>query len=865
MKPSNVPKWADRFLQWYCRVDLLEEIQGDLYELFEEQVEQFGLIRARNAFTWNVMRSFRLSTIKKFSNKIWIMPFKSHFKIAYRQLWRQKYYTAVNILGLAIGFACVIFIACYVGRELSYDKLHPAKDQLYRLLTKEPSGIEESKGIYHNPPLAGLFVERFPEIKNGFRVRTTGSRLVQTEANPQNNYEQNLIYADQAMLDLFHYPLKYGDQQSALVKPFSVVLTEEKAEKYFGHSDPVGQKLFLNNNMQRPFTITGVVQQTKALSHLQYDFYLSMESLGAGALGNWRNSSYLTYFSVAAGTSISTLEAKLVDEVSQYRADFGQDGYRYELQPVRDIYLGSANVTAYGHWPTGDPQYLWLLASIALVILIVAIINFVNLSIARSANRSAEVGIRKVIGSSKGHLMGQFVLESVLQSLLALLMGLSLVFLFHSLHEKLFGTELWIPWSLSWFFMMTLGTGLMVGILAGLYPAFYLSNFSPLKSIQNQSNPQRKNRLQWGLVAFQVTASFVLIFSSILIYRQMQFIQSKDLGFDRAGILIVEDTYSLKDQTQSFNNQLEELVAIESVSESSYLPVDGYRLNGSTFQHPDSMAGSVEVELRRWYIDENYIPTLGMELVAGRNFASDRSLDSNTIILNETAVAMLGYENPIGQTLKLNRGSFNVVGVVKDFHFRSMKQDILALAFHKGDPQNSTSTVVRFKSDDYQELLAEVGEVWKAFAPQQPLRYHFLDDRFNQMYVSEKQTGLTFSTFAVLAVVIASLGLFVLTSFIVENRKKELSIRKLLGASIGNLFRLQTQIFGVILIIAILVGAPLAYYLMQNWLQDFAYHIQISWDIFVVTCILTLILMLISVFQQAMRMASANPVDALKE
>ena len=864
MRPANIPKWADAFLRWYCRADLIEEIQGDLYELFKITRQESNLKTARRQFTWNVMRSFRRSTIRKPSPNINNMPIKSHFKVAIRLLWKQKSYTIINTLSLALGFACCVFISIYILNEFSYDTKHPNNDRLYRLLSRYVWDGEESRGIYHNPPLAELLKDNLPEIENAFRVRTTDSRLVKTGEGAQNSYEQFLIYADQELLEMFHLPLKYGDPSNALEEPFTVVLTEDKAEKYFGKINPLGQSIYLNNQMDQPYRVTGVIAQTKVPSHLQYDFYLSMEGLKESQSGSWRRSSYPTYLLLENGAVQEELEDKMRGLVSQYKEDILEDGIYYELQPVKDIYLNSADVQQYGHWPIGDQYYIGLFGTIALVILFVAVINYVNLSTARSANRSAEVGIRKIVGSNQFHLKGQFLVESIVQSLVAILVSLGLVRLVEPFVGEMFGAEFSVPWQEATFVGSILGAGIVVGILAGLYPAFYIARFPPLRSIQAQSNHRAKGRLRWALVTAQFATSFILIFSTLLVYRQMQYIQSKKLGFDRERVLILEDTYSLNQQINAFKSQLQQLSSISSVTMSSYLPVDGYLLNGSTFQHPDSVDGSQEVELRRWFIDEDYLPTLNMHLTKGRNFTADLSLDTNSMILNETAVKMLGFDNPIGHPLKINQRIFEIVGVVEDFHFRSMKQPIVALAFHRGDPSNMTSTIVKAKSDNFEDLIAQVQTVWKSFLPDQPLRYHFLDERFDQMYSFEQKVSSTFAIFSTVAIFIASLGLFALTAFMAENRRKELSIRKVLGASIANLFQLQTQLFGRLLLVAISIGIPIAYFGMQNWLQDFAYRTNITWDIFLLSILLTFFLIAFTVSFQALKLAKANPVEALQ-
>ncbi|MEM6376863.1 MAG: ABC transporter permease [Bacteroidota bacterium] len=864
MTPSNIPKWADRFLKWYCRPDLIEEIQGDLYELFDQFEQEAGIAYAQRNFVWNVLSSFRLSTIKKNPIQMNLSPVKSHFKIAYRQLWKQKYHTLINTFGLVLGFACCLLIGLYIQQELSYDTMHPQKDQLYRLLTNDIVDGQDDHWVYHNPPLAGLLVERLPEVENTFRLSTTESRLVKTGAGNQNSYEEKLIFADQSMLELLYFPFRHGDRQNALKEPFSIVLTEAKASQYFGDTNPIGKVLYFDNEMEIPYTISGVIQDTRAKSHLQYDFYISMETVADSKSGSWESSNYITYLKLAAGTNYLAVDKKVLDLASQYKNGVGEGQTTYNLQPVKDIHLKSQTVTIFGHWPTGDPRYLWLFGTIALVILVVAMINFINLSTARAAKRFGEVGIRKIMGSNRGQLINQFLVESVLQSVLALVLSVILIKVSLPLFEKLSGKALALPLTEIGFILICLGLSLLVGILAGLYPAIYIAGFSPLKSIKGYASGSVNGKLQWGLVSGQFITSFVLIFATILIYRQMQYVQKKQLGFDREQVIIVEDSYMLGESMPAFKEQLNQLTDVKSVSLSSYVPVDGYRTNGATIQFNDPEAGVRELEFRRWYIDEDYLSTLGMALTQGRNFSKDFSLDDNSIILNETAAKILGQENTLEQKIRLRNQDYQVVGVVEDFHFNSMRETIRPLAFYRSDLENVSSTIIKANSEDYESLLAQIQTIWGSFAPDQPLRYNFLDERFNQMYAADRRVGITFLTFTILAILIASLGLLALTSFIAENRRKELSIRKVLGASVQSLFRLQTQLFGRLLIIAFLLGMPIAYYFMQQWLTDFAYRINISWDIFLWSMLLTFLLIATTVSYQALRMARTNPVDALR-
>lgn len=866
------PKWADRFLQWYCRSDLLEEIQGDIYELFDNRCQKKGLTSAKRLFVWDVLRSFRLSTIKSIHMPSFFYMFRSNVKIAWRHLLKQKYHSLINVGGLAIGIACCLFIWLYINHELSYDSHYEKADRIYRVLSESSRNGKDRGGVYHNPPFAEVAIDMFPEVENAFRLRTMNSQLVKVKGQTQNIYEERFIYADQSMLDILQIPLKYGELATALKEPNSIVLSERKAKAYFFDENPVGQVIFLDNNMDRPYQITGVLDKVSTPSHIQFDFYLSMEGLAESKSGSWTRSSYITYFLLAPETNIPRLEQQLMTIANTYKKEdiegakkLGSPyGFRYKLQAISDIYLHSEHVKIYGNWTKGDVRYIWLMGTIAILILIIAAINFVNLSTAKSANRAKEVGIRKVLGSFQSQLIGQFLTESMILSLLGIFVGLFLSVAFMPLFQDLPGLNVGFPWEKWRLLSSLLAIGIIVGLIAGLYPAFYLSSFMPVKVLKGKLNLGSKGgTLRSILVVGQFTGSIVLIISSIIVYQQMNYIQQKKLGFDKEQVLILEDTYSLRDKKMTFKEALKKIPEIESVSFSSYVPVRGYESNGSTFQHPDTSRGIEEVELRRWFIDEDYIPTLDMNLIKGRNFSGDFSLDTASIILNESAVKMLGFEDPLGKQLTMNR-TYTVIGVVEDFHFRSMKQPIIPLGFHRGDVAFANTTLVKTNTADFKSVLSKLTETWHTFAPDQALRYNFLDAQFLQMYETERKTGKIFTAFAGLAILIACLGLFALATFMAEQRMKEICIRKVLGASMGQIFGLISYSFLRLVLIAILLAIPIGWFFMQNWLQDFAYRIEVNLNVFCLAGFIALVIALFTISYQALKAAYSNPADELR-
>ena len=469
--------------------------------------------------------------LNDFTRNFALCPLRSHFKISYRQLIKQKYYSLINILGLAVGFSCCFFIGQFILQELSYDKSHPDGQHLFRILTERPGNDGSEFGIYHNPPLAELAEANLPEVENSFRVRAGASRLVKTAADAESHHEELFLYVDQSMLTLLDFPLSFGDPNTALSKPNSIVLTEEKARKYFGTENPVGQEFFLSNHPDQPFLVTGVVSDKRPSSHIDYDFYLSMNTLEESSSGSWRRSSYPTYLALNLGSDPAAVADKLRTLAQPHKEGFFESGYQYKLQPIEDIYLYSSTVTSYGHWPAGDPRYIWLFGAIGFVILLLAVINFVNLSTARSTVRVQEVGIRKILGSGKGQLVSQYLIEAILQSLVGIITGLLIIQALTPYLEDLIQKALLIPWDTLWFIPSMLGIAIVLGILAGLYPAFFLASFAPKRILQSRGADVRKGSLKWGLMTVQFAASFVLIFCTVLIFQQMRYVQQKKFGF----------------------------------------------------------------------------------------------------------------------------------------------------------------------------------------------------------------------------------------------------------------------------------------------------------------------------------------------
>ncbi|MEL6676864.1 MAG: ABC transporter permease [Bacteroidota bacterium] len=869
------PRWADRLLSWFCRPELLEEIQGDLHELFELRCQEKGPGRAKLGFIWDVCRSARLSTVR-FSFPIqrsWM--WRSHFRVAYRQLRREKFHSFINLGGLSLGIAATILMLLFIQHETQFDQGHPRSEDLYRVLGQSQYHGEESRGVHHNPPLAEVLVKQYQEIEMAFRVRSSGSRLVRTADQTASLYEEHFLYADSQMLKMLSMPLLYGRTDQALRAPFSVLLTEEKAQRYFPGEDPIGKVLIFNQQTDQPFTVTGVIADQAAPTHIRADFILSMSTLSESQSGSWNISSYPTYIRLKPGVDPVALAEKMQEVILTHKKDMiasriaagGTYGYRFQLQPIQDIYLHSQEIRTYDSTRTGDIRYVWLSGAIAAFVLLIAMINFVNLTTAKSALRIREMGIRKVLGSRRRQLVGQFLAESILLSLLATFLGACLAWMVFPYFADLTHRPLSFPVDQLTFYGGLAMAGLLIGFCAGAYPALFLSGVSPLESLKSTSlSRPRKVGLRSVLVVGQFAASILLMMATLLIFRQMDFIQHKSLGYDKSQVVIVEDEIYLRDKREAFRQSLQQLPAIQEISASSFVPVEGYVSNGSTVRVPDTTQEIREIDLRRWHVDAAYLPTLGMRLLAGRNFQADLAADSASILLNETAVRQLGFtlDNVLGKMIEMRR-PYYVIGVVEDFHFRSMRQEISALAFHHTRLDRARNLLVKVQGKALATLLPEMEARWKAFSPEVPFRYAFLDEQFERMYETERSTGSLLAMFAGLAIFIACLGLLALATYLAEKRSREMSIRKVLGATVEQVFAILTRDLLKLLAVALLLAIPIGLWWMQGWLENFAYKINLSADLFLLPGIAAFLIALGTISYQAWKVAHANPADALRD
>lgn len=804
---------------------------------------------------------------------------KNYFKSAWRNLAKHKFYSVINIGGFAIGIAACLLIALYINYETSYDKDNPNSSRVYRIVGEAEQNGKINSGISFPAPMAKALLNDFPEVENAGRLLSNklfGGADNQVRRPDQQNdtYEDGFCFADTSTLGILNVQMIYGDKH-ALSQPYSVVLCKSMADKYFPNQNPVGKQLIFNDNPNRPITVGGVMEDLPANTHLQYRGFISLAGLNFwdGEQETWMASNYDIYLLMKTNVDIAAFEKKMTANVidkymipamiaeGQTNVENAFKNAKLYLQPVSDIHLHSYNINQ-DDAKHGDIRLIYLFAAIAVFILALACINFLNLSTARSANRAKEVGLRKVVGSSRNSLIVQFLAESLVYSFLSFCIGLALAFLGLPLFNNIAGTQLTFPWTAWWLLPLLISFAFIIGLLAGMYPAFYLSRFNPINTLKGNLSLGSKNAgLRSTLVVFQFAITIILIIGTSVIYKQMQYILNSKIGFDKEEVMVIQGTNILGNETQSFKNELMRLPIVKNASVSDFLPVNNTKRNGNTFWEQGKQIND-GIIMQHWVVDENYIPTFGMKLIAGRNFLKDMSTDSATTIINKAMADKLGYTNPIGKIITNGSERLTIIGMVDNFYYENVKQQVGPLCMIKGNSNSMIS--IKLNAADTKTVIASIDKVWKSFEPHQAMRYTFLDESYAAMYADVEKMQYIFTAFSVLAIIVACLGLFALAAFMAEQRTKEIGIRKVLGASVTSLFKLLTANFLKLIFISLIIAFPVAWWFMNKWLQDYAYRISISWDIFIIAGAAVLCIALITICWQAIKTAIANPVKSLR-
>lgn len=814
---------------------------------------------------------------------------KNYFKVAFRNLRKQKVYAVINISGLAVGLACCFVIMLHVIYELSYDKHHADADRIYRVTTHINFSGEYVESAAGPAPMGPTLKQMAPEVEAAVRFRPRGSYLVRGEDFDSNIKEEKLVFADPDIFRVFTLPLLYGESERALQRPHTVVISRSAAMRHFKRADVVSETLVLDNNTM--FEITGVMEDMPETSHFHFDFLLSMSTISEAETNFWLSNNFRTYILLREGADPSGMinhfdsikKTHIEPQLNQFldvtmeQFEAAGNSVDYGLQPLTKIHLHSDLTGEFE--PNSSILSVYIFSGLAFFILILACINFMNLATARSVGRSREVGVRKTLGSGRQQLAAQFLVESLFMSFLAFLLALlmielSLSFIINLSGHSIADDYLTNPILLS----VIIGIVVFTGFAAGSYPALMLSSMKPVSALKG-STPAGAGRSNFrkSLVVFQFSISIAIIVGLLVINKQLRFIQQKSLGFDKEQVVIVHDAYALGalPSVQSFKEQVLTYQVFASGTISSFFPVEGFGKDNRTYW-PKGASPTQDntVSMQRWRVDEDYIETLGMEIIEGRNFSKLHGTDVNAVILNESAARRFNFENPVGEVITIygseDDGSLDtdvlleypVIGIVKDFHYESLRESITPLGLFL-EPTTG-NLAFRITDGSVAEALSRLEEEWNRFAPGQPIHYSFLDQRFDRMYRAENRIHDLMTVFSVLALFIGCLGLFGLSAYTAENRTKEIGIRKVLGANVIGIVTLLSKDFLKLVIIGFVIATPIAWYAMNRWLEDFAYRIEIGPGVFLLAGATAIAIALAAVSWQSMKAALMNPVDSLR-
>lgn len=789
---------------------------------------------------------------------------RNYVKITIRAFWKNKLFSGLNIVGLGVGMAAVWLMMLYVADEWSYDRFHRNADRIVRVVqyAEWPGG--SLKLAPTSAPFATALKSDYPDVEKAVRINPEGGGLI--TFNDKKIDVPNIFFADPTVFDVFTYPFLYGDPGAALSKPQSIVLTRSLAENLFGDArKAVGKVIEFSNHF--PNTVTGVIADVPANSHLQFK---ALRSFPNQYTSGWQNSNLYTYLLLTEGSRYKTLEAKLPGFYQKYlKKEMGDINYRMELQPLTSIHLHSH--LDYEISSNGNARTVSIFAAIAALILLIAGINYVNLYTARSLKRTREVGVRKAIGSYRRQLIGQFLTESVLMTLLAGLVSAGLVGMTLPYFNQMADKSLVLGSIPNTLLIVALFSG-SLGALSGLYPALMLSGFRPVTALRGQVGGQLSNNVfKQSLVVFQFVATVALIACSGMVYRQMQFVMHTDLGFNKEQVLTFHiSDEGVRQRIEALKEALLRSPLVQSVSSASN-PIGNNNIGGTGmfFEREGAFSTSTQM-VQKFLVDPDYLRTLDIKLLQGRNFSESFKRDQqHAVLINETLAKQLGPK-PVGKRVRYfideenHTAEAHIVGVVNDFHIYSLQHKIEPLVLQMPTPADKDNLYVRVQPAKITEALAYIQSVYRTFDPASTLDFHFLDQNFSQQYQAEQKQGEVLLTFTVLAVLIACLGLFGLAAFTAEQRTKEIGVRKVLGASVASIVTLLSKDFLKPVLLAIMIATPLAWYAMHEWLQSFAYKIDLTWWVFALAGLLAIVIALLTVSFQSIKAALTNPVKSLR-
>ena len=870
------PKICEKILCYFLPEEDSCSLLGDYEETFKDHSQSRGKFRAYMWYIWQIFK-----TIPTFISETiyWsITMFKNYVKTALRTFFKQKIYSFINILGLSIGITACVLMFLYIGYEFSYDRFNENFNEIYRIGNETNITGTMQKTVMTSGPMAPTLKNDFPEIVNAVRIGTYFKDMtvpkVLIKHEDRQFYEDGILFADSTFLDMFSFPLKLGNKDKALDEPFSILITEEYAKKYFGNENPLGKTLNFEN--KHDFRVTGVLENIPFNSHLRFNILSSFSSMkilfgkNRYLFEHWLATAYNSYIQLPKGYNPDDLEQKLSAFVDKHFGAMSKaTGFKMNLflQPIRRIHLYSNLFGEFGEiGGYNDIKYIYIFTAAALFILLIACINFVNLTTARSSARIKEIGMRKIIGANRQQMVRQFIGESMLMSLCSLIISFIFVLLilpeFNSLTERKISLNLenCIP-----LILISLIFTVFLGMVSGIYPAVYLSAFHPVNILKNSPGGIKRKFFRKFLVVFQFVISIVLINGTIIIYNQMNYIKNKNLGFDKEQIVVmpVRDT-GIKQNYRSLKNELLQNPLVINAATASSVPGDiiitsAYWVEGAKRNDISS--------IRTIWVDYDYINTLGLKIIQGRDFSRDFPADiSSSFIINQAAAEKFGWEEPINKKItwfSTTRKEGKVIGVVKDFHSSSLHQAIEPIVFQM-NPEFLNQLLLKVNPENITSVLSSIETTWNNFAPNIPFECYFLDNRFDSQYRVDRKIKDIFLYFTGLGIFIACMGLFGLASFTSEQRIKEIGIRKVLGASVTGIVSLLSKDFIKLVLISNIFAWPISYLIMNKWLENFAYKINIGIASFIFSAVLAVLIALFTVSFQAFKAAITNPVDTLK-
>ncbi len=888
--PQNKPAPAPlRFLAWFCPADLYESIEGDLLEQFETDIKQFGIKKAKSKLGWNVIRFIRPGIILRNTISFQLINtimFRNYIIIALRNVAKNKVFSAINVFGLGIGLAACLLIFQFVTFEHSYDRFHEKFDRTYRITNDR---FQNGKLIQHGtityPTIGPTMAKDFPEVEAYTRIMPSGELNVKIEDRIFNG--ENCHFADEYFLSVFSFPLLAGDRSAALKERYSMLLTESTAKKYFqvideNYTDIIGKVVYWGLDPQ-PYKVTAICQDVPANSHIQFDALVSYSTLiypeDNGADISWTWSDMRHYLVLRPGVDYKVLESKFDAFSDRYFKGDQVSGSveKFFLQPLKDAHLYSDY--EYDIAKTASGKAVWAMLIVACFILLIAWINYINLTTSRALERAKEVGLRKVMGALKSQLVKQFIFESALISLFALVVALIVVQVSQSSFNQLVRGDLslWkVLSSMSSSTVMIMVSVMVSGvILSGFYPAFILSSYQPVAVLKGKFQRSAKgNFLRRGLVVFQFMASVALITSTVIVSSQLKFMNEADLGINIKNTVIVESPERMGwdstyiQRVEAYKHELSRIKGVLISTTSNNIP--GGRLGRAFDVHLLDQEVSSRFTMSFLAVDHSFFDTYNIPLVAGRKYTmTDHNFDWNAvanIIFNVNAIKLLGIQSPeeaIGKRVNIRGKEWNIVGVVSDYHQQALKNPMEPMLFY---PSYSTYNVtsIKIESGQTQETIAAIEHVFKKFFPDNAFQYSFLEERFNNQYRDDNRFGKVVSIFTILAIIISCLGLIGLSSYTAVQRTKEIGIRKVLGASLASIVSILSADFIKLILIASILSLPIAYFSMENWLEVYAYRIPLNWILFVVPIVVILFIAAITMSFQIVKTAMTNPADTLK-